>query len=383
MRITQERRLFTIGFFFSFCIALAAYLNASYLKLFLSVETIGFVYSITALLTILVLYFFEYLGGKFGVQKTLVASLIIAGVSSLFLSISTHHMGTIIAFMLMQISLVITKFSTDILVETHKNEKEGEGVLRGAYLAITNLSWIGAAFLGGFIASTNPRYIYGINSGLYLTLALISLFVVSQTKKDFFTQTSIFEKIRYTLKEIGTRKIVVSEFILQTFYTIMVIFTPLYLHNELGFSFAQIGVIFSIMLIPFAVLQYPLGRIADKKIGEKELIIFSYILIFVSVFIFAIIKNHTIYSVALLLLCTRIGACTLEVMNDTYFFSNTIEYKKSIPVFKGMAPLSLLIFGSVGGIILTYTSYQTLFVGLAVFVLLVGMTNIYDLKDTR
>ncbi len=368
---------------FSFCIALAAYLNASYLKLFLSVEKVGFVYSITALATILVLYFFEYIGGKYGVQKTLVASLILAGIASFFLSVFTKNSTITLAFMVMQISLVITKFSTDILVETHKNTHEGEGVLRGAYLAITNLSWIIAALIGGFIATINPRYVYGLNSILYIFLALSSLFFISQTKKDIFTQTSIFEKIRYTLKEVSTRKIIVSEFVLQTFYTIMVIFTPLYLHTELGFSFAQIGIIFSIMLIPFAILQYPLGKIADTKIGEKELIISSYILIFLSVFIFALIKHHTVYTVTILLLCTRIGACTLEVMNDTYFFSTTTEYKKTIPVFKGMAPLSLLVFGSLGGIILNYTSYQTLFVGLAVFVLLVGITNVYDLKDTR
>jgi DHA1 family tetracycline resistance protein-like MFS transporter len=383
MRITQERRLFAIGFFFSFCIALAAYLNASYLRLFLSVETVGYVYSATALLTILVLYFFDDLGGRFGVQKTLVVSLIIAGLSALSLATQANHYIIMLSFMIMQISLVITKFSTDILVQTHKNANEGEGTLRGAYLAITNLSWIVAAFLGGFIATLNPQYIYGINSVLYIVLAIVSLFIISQTQKDIFTQTSIFEKIRYTMKEIGTRKIIVSEFILQTFYSVMLIFTPLYLHSELGFSFAQIGVIFSIMLFPFALLQYPLGRIADKKIGEKELLIGSYIMIFVSVFIFAITKNHTVYSVAILLFFTRVGACTLEVMNDTYFFNITQEYKKTIPIFKGMAPLSLLVFGTLGGIILQFSSYKMLFIGLAVYVLLVGLTNIYDLKDTK
>ncbi len=383
MRITQENRLFIIGFFFSFCIALAAYLNASYLKNFLSVEKVGYVYSITACATIAVLYFFEYLGGRFGVQKTLVASLIIASIASFGLSQILHTTSIVIAFILMQISLVITKFSTDILLETHKNQGTGEGSLRGAYLSITNVAWIIAAGIGGFIATANPRYIYSINSIIYMGLGITTLFVISQTKKDIFTQTSIFEKIRYVMTEIQTRKIIVSEFVLQTFYTIMVIFTPLYLHNQMHFSFTQIGIIFAIMLIPFVVLQYPLGKIADSKIGEKELIIASYIIIAVSVFLFASIKQHTIYSAAILLLCTRIGACTLEVMNDAFFFSTTHEYKKTIPVFKGMAPVSLLVFGTIGSIVLRFYSYQTLFIGLALFVLFVGLTNIYDLKDTK
>jgi MFS family permease len=383
MRITQENRLFIVGFFFSFCIALATYLNASYLKLFLHVESIGYVYSVTACATIYVLYFFEYLGGRFGVQKTLVTSLIIASIASFGLSHFTKTPSIVIGFVLMQISLVITKFSTDILLETHKNQGTGEGSLRGAYLSITNVSWIIAAAIGGIIATINPRYIYGINSVMYMGLGIVSLFIISQTKKDIFTQTSIFEKIRYVMTETQTRKIIVSEFVLQTFYTIMVIFTPLYLHNQMGFSLKEIGIIFAIMLIPFVVLQYPLGKIADSSIGEKELIVFAYSMIAVSVSIFAMIEHHTLYSAAILLLCTRIGACTLEVMNDVYFFSTTREYKKTIPIFKGMAPLSLLVFGTVGSIILQFSSYQTLFVGLAVFVLLVGMTNIYDLKDTR
>lgn len=100
----------------------------------------GFLYSATAFLTILVLYFFEYLGGKYGVQKTLIASLVIAGVASLSLASQKSIPIVIVSFMMMQMSLVITKFSTDILVETHKNRGEGEGTIRGAYLAITNMS---------------------------------------------------------------------------------------------------------------------------------------------------------------------------------------------------------------------------------------------------
>jgi MFS family permease len=383
MRFTQERRLFHIGFFFSFCIALAAYVNASYLKNYLSTESVGLVYSATALLTIFVLYFFEYIGGRFGVQKTLVASLILSGLSALFLSQQTHQIILVSVFILMQVGLVITKFSADILLETHKNAGEGEGSLRGAYLAITNFSWIVAAFVGGYIASINPQYIYGINSAVYITLAVVTLFTISQTKKDIFQGTSIFEKIRFTVSEINTKKVVISEFVLQTFYTIMVIFSPLYLREISGFNYTQIGLIFSIMLIPFALLQYPLGKIADRRYGEKEMMLVSYVILALSVFAFAIIEKHTFFSAALILFLSRIGACTLEVMNDTYFFTTTKDYKKTLPILKGMAPLSLLLFGIIGSTIATLFSYQTLFISLSIFIVLVSFINIYKLKDTR
>lgn len=381
--ISQEKRLFAIGFFFSFCIALAAYVNASYLKTFLTTESVGLVYSATALLTIVVLYFFEYLGGRYGVQKTLVASLVISGVSALLLSQQTTQAVLIVMFILMQVGLVITKFSTDILLETHKNTGEGEGTLRGAYLAITNLSWIIAAFTGGYIASINPQYIYGINSVVYITLAVVTLFVISQTKKDVFLGTSILEKIQFTLSEKNTKKIVISEFVLQVFYTIMVIFSPLYLREVSGFGYTEIGLIFSIMLVPFAVLQYPLGKIADRKYGEKEMMIASYVILALSVITFASIEKHTFLSAAIILFMSRVGACTLEVMNDTYFFTTTKDYKKTLPILKGMAPLALLLFGTIGSTVATLYSYQTLFVGLALFIILVSFINIYNLKDTK
>lgn len=381
--ISQEKRLFAIGFFFSFCIALAAYVNASYLKTFLSTESVGMVYSATALLTIFILYFFEHIGGKYGVQKTLVASLVISGVSALLLSQQTTQPILIVMFVLMQVGLVITKFSTDILLETHKNSGEGEGTLRGAYLAITNLGWIIAAFTGGYIASINPQYIYGINSVVYITLAVVTLFVISQTKKDVFMGTSILEKIRFTISEKNTKKIVISEFVLQTFYAIMVIFSPLYLREVSGFGYTEIGLIFSIMLVPFAVLQYPLGKIADRKYGEKEMMIVSYIILALSVFTFASIEKHTFFSAAVILFISRIGACTLEVMNDTYFFTTTQDYKKTLPILKGMAPLALLLFGTIGSTIATFYSYQTVFISLSVFIVLVSFINIYNLKDTK
>ncbi len=137
------------------------------------------------------------------------------------------------------------------------------------------------------------------------------------------------------------------------------------------------------MLVPFALFQYPLGKLADKKYGEKEMMIASYVILAGSVFAFAMIKNHTFLSAAIILFISRIGACTLEVMNDTYFFSTTKDYSKTIPILKGMAPFSLLLFGTIGSTVITFFSYQVLFIGLAVFILVVSLANIYNLKDTR
>ena len=53
-------------------------------------------------------------------------------------------------------------------------------------------------------------------------------------------------------------------------YAWMVIYTPLHM-LDLGFTWEEIGQIFTIMLIPFVLVEYPAGWLADKYIGETEM----------------------------------------------------------------------------------------------------------------
>ena len=62
----------------------------------------------------------------------------------------------------------------------------------------------------------------------------------------------------------------------------MVIYTPIYLHEHIGLPWSDIGIIFTIMLLPFVLFEFPAGKLADGKWGEKEPPIIGIILIAVS-----------------------------------------------------------------------------------------------------
>ena len=59
----------------------------------------------------------------------------------------------------------------------------------------------------------------------------------------------------------------------------MIIYTTLYLHDTMKFSWQSIGSIYAFMLLPFVLLSlsYPLGRLSDK-IGEKKILIIGFII---------------------------------------------------------------------------------------------------------
>jgi len=121
----------------------------------------------------------------------------------------------------------------------------------------------------------------------------------------------------------------------------MVVYTPLYLTKYVGFSWAEIGVIFTIMLLPFVIFEIPVGRLADKKYGEKEFLTVGFIImgIFTMAIGFVTVKNFWLW--AAILFATRIGASFVEITCDTYFFKKVDQGKTDVIGFYRLTrPLS-------------------------------------------
>ncbi len=172
-------------------------------------------------------------------------------------------------------------------------------------------------------------------------------------------------------------------FLLQTFYIVMVIYTPLYLANTIGFSWGDISIIFVVMLSPFVLLQYPLGRIADMRFGEKEILIFGLIVIGLATLMITAIDTPSIWIWATTLLVTRIGAATVEVMSDSYFFKHVGEEDTGlVSVYRAIAPLAGVIIPILGALIIGAFGYLSLFSCLGVLCLL-AIIPAARIKDTR
>jgi MFS family permease len=180
----------------------------------------------------------------------------------------------------------------------------------------------------------------------------------------------------------GIRKIFLSNIMLRFFYSWMVIYTPIYLHEHIGFSWGEIGLIFSIMLVPFVVLGSPLGKIADKYIGEKELLSLGFVIVAVSTAYLSFVDSSNFLVWALVLLVTRIGASMVDIMSETYFFKK-IDGSDSnlLGFFRMTGPIAFIIGPLLATLVLPFVGIKYLFLVLGILMLW-GLRYSLTLKDT-
>lgn len=178
------------------------------------------------------------------------------------------------------------------------------------------------------------------------------------------------------------RGVTFSKLALETFFGAMIIYTPVYLHGALGFEWSELGIIFTIMLLPFIFLEYPAGELADRKLGEKEMMTLGFFFMGVSLLIMPFLAKSFIYWM-LVLLASRIGAALVEIMTETYFFKK-IDHEETgtLAIYRLTRPTGILLGATIGTLTLTIFSLEKIFFVLAVVIFL-GMKETLSLKDTR
>jgi MFS family permease len=162
----------------------------------------------------------------------------------------------------------------------------------------------------------------------------------------------------------------------------MTVYSPIYLNKVIGFGWDQIGIILMVMLLPFPLIQYPLGKLSDGR-GEKEIMIGGFLVIGVTTIALAFIHSHELIVWALALFATRVGAAAAEVMMETYFFK-TVSPRDSaaLGMFRITRPMAYFVAPVVTGIGLFFTSNEYLFVVIGVITLL-AIIPVLSIKDTK
>jgi MFS family permease len=115
------------------------------------------------------------------------------------------------------------------------------------------------------------------------------------------------------------------------------------LYAHLHFSWTEISTIFAIMLLPFVIIQAPLGIYSDK-IGERKILMLGFTIMSLATLSIFFINIHAVWIWAMLLFMTRIGAATIEVMSDVYFFKHIKpENEELIGIYRSATPVSYII----------------------------------------
>ena len=198
-----------------------------------------------------------------------------------------------------------------------------------------------------------------------------------------YAPVSLKRMLRVLHKKSMVRGAILINALLQLFYVWMVIYTPLYLTQTLGYSWDKIGIIFSIMLIPFILFQYPAGRIADRFSNERELIAGGLLIAGIATILFSLVGSESMIALALILFLTRVGISIVEVANESYFFKQVTEKDAAtIAVYRNMSPLAYLAGPLFGAVFLGWNMYAVLFFILGVL-LLFGSFFALTLRDIQ
>jgi len=374
-----------IGFIATVHSALPIYFNSSFLSIFASEKTVGLIYMLGSALTIFGFLFIPVLLRKAGNYLTALWLIVIQICLFYGLTVSTNPL-TITAIFISQMMIIgLIGFCLDVFLQRYSNI-HSVGFVRGLYLTTQNSAWVITPLIGTLIIGSSNDYRGVYVAALFMLFPLLYLVYKNfpRFKDPHYHHPSFLKSLTHAVSHKDHRKIFLANIILQTFYAWMIVYSPLYLHNVVGFNWSEIGIILTIMLLPFPLIQWPLGKIADKKYGEKEIMTIGFSLMGLSTIALALISSTNLWIWAFVLLLTRIGAASVEVMMETYFFK-TVDQKDSsvLGFFRITRPISYFIAPMITGVTLLFTRDPSVtFVVLGLFCL-TAMIPAWRLKDTN
>lgn len=374
------------AFMMGFATALLAYVTSFYIKEVLQTDNVGVIYLTSYLIILVILLNLHKIIFIFGKSFILHLSLFLSVISVaglLFFPISFIGLGFLILFTIAStlawaiLSSILESFSTD-------NES---GRIRGMHLSISN-----AGFLMGPLLATQLLNKYNFD-GIFLAVLLVymlmfifNLIYIRKTNHHFKNRVKVVELFKKVYKRKNILRIYYVSFALEFFYALMIIYVPLYL-LERGFSWDQLGVVFTLMLIPFVLIQYPMGFMADKRTGEKEFLLFSFFILGLSTLLFYFSESKDLVVLTTILILGRIGAALVEILRESYFYKridgNDVDV---VNFFDTSRPVAFVVATSISSVILFFSpsiSVIFLVVALVCFSAIYPTFKLADNKSER
>ncbi|QQS15779.1 MAG: MFS transporter [Candidatus Moraniibacteriota bacterium] len=376
----QTRRLSGIAFLFGFADSFLVYILSAYFSESIGSANVSAFYFIA--FGIMLAFLFSLQAVVRSIGETSLFMLFILGVIGVQIPL-TFLPTSISGSMLIMGYLVATALAwvtLDMVLE-RSSEDRRSGRIRGMNLSAMNLGILFAPFLSATILGHfGFSGVFFVSLIFYSILFLLALLLLASSKRPIERQVSpvnIFRKVR---RRTDIARIYIVSFALNFFYATMIVYTSLRL-RELGMSWNHIGIVFTIMLIPFVIIQYPLGNIADRRTGEKELLIGSLILSALSTASLVWIESPSVVLWATLLFITRVGIAGVEVLSDSYFYKRIDGSDNDlIAFFRTARPVGNIIAALFLGTWLIFFPLSSIFI-LPAIILLVALIPAISLQD--
>jgi MFS family permease len=186
-----------------------------------------------------------------------------------------------------------------------------------------NLGWLLGPIIGGAVAIQFGLPAVFLACG---AATLIGLFLFVEAKPHDLERLpsvrgTFLGSIRSYWKDPELRKLYLISFGLSFLYAAWN-FVPLLLIHK-GLSLGALGLVYGISALPWVLFEYPVGRLADRRYGEKVFIVIGFVFMVVASFAFSVLS--TIPWLIGALLIGIIGSSLIERTHAAAFFRRVAD----------------------------------------------------------
>jgi hypothetical protein len=247
-----------------------------------------------------------------------------------------------IFFVVHQMLPPLALFSFDVLLEQMLDTQTITGRVRSLYLTSCNVAFVTVPFFVGTIAQAySYRVIYATAGILIAVVIALTDTGLNHNNPTRFRQVSFTDSLYKLPARRGLLDALGCNFLLQCFYALMTIFTPLYLHVYIGFEWTTVGLILAIMLLPFLIFEAPLGQLFDRFRIERDTLMTGFMIMSAACVTMYYLNSHDWRIWALWLFVSRIGASFVEISSEYSFFRRINGSDAGfVSVFHAAVPLS-------------------------------------------
>jgi len=346
----------------------------------------GLVISVGGLIAVVSFPFLPRLVAHYGAQQL---TLIFATIEMITLvalaAVPSGIAGAIFIIIAIAIQPFIS-YQLDLLLEAVDVERDMVGRIRTIFLTAWNFGALAAPLLLGALLVNSNDYTRVFIAAAAVLIPFVVLFAARSLPKKAPPKLSHMQDTLVCIShDPDLAAVTFAHFLLYLFYIWAPIYVPVYLHTVLGITWSDLGWMFSVMLIPYALVEYPAGWAADRFTGDKTLMFAGFLIAGAALASFGILTSASSLTLILIILVSsRVGAALIESMTEEHFFRRISEQDiNSMSVFRGIWPLANVIGPIVGSLILFYGNFQIFFLLTGGFIVIAGAITTSFITDFR
>lgn len=364
-----------------------AYINSSFLEQFISAKSIGTIYTLGSALSVLIFLFISRVLQNVGNFKLTVLLLFTNFFAVLGMAFATSLEVAVPLFIVHLITIPLIIFNLDVFMEERIGVDESStGSSRGLLLTLASLVGAIAPLVSGLLidpTSGDFATAYLVSAATLVPVLIILIFFFKDFSDPEYGEIDVFSAIHTFWNNINIRSVFIAQFLLQMFFMMTVVYTPLYLTGTIGLSWAEFGIIMFFAQMAYVIFEYPIGIIADRYIGEKEMMGFGFLIIAISTAWISFVTLPSVLVWSAIMFTTRIGAALVEVTTESYFFKQTKSSDAQIiSFFRITRPLAYVLGAVVASLSLLYVPFNMLFIVFALLMIPAMFCTLY-IEDTK